>query len=296
MRLLDGKTISNDWLNQLSLVVQAYHVKYGCGPVLKIVRINHDDASIIYTDRKLHVAQTLGFDAELIELPVTISFSALTEFVGALNDDIDVDAILIQLPLPSQLDASKVVDLIDKAKDVDGLTTQSMGALLNKVNSGLVSCTPLGIQKLLQVEHIQLVGQHVVMVGDSKIVGRPMAVLCLNQGATVTICNSKTQNLLKHVAQADVLIVAIGQRDVIQPEWIKPGAIVIDVGINRDESGRLVGDIPYKACEHVGLITPVPGGVGPMTVAALMHNTLKAACQRRQNEELLNQLLDVKNV
>lgn len=294
MKLLDGRGLANAWLAQLGEVVALFVEQYQRNPALKIIRVSQDDASIVYTRMKSQAGQKIGMDVELISFAEDTPYHELAHLIHELNEDATVDGMIVQLPLPPHLDVSKLINLIDVTKDVDGLSRESMGALIAKSSEEFVPCTPQGVFKLLEVAQVDLKGQHVVMVGASLIVGRPMAVLCLNADATVTICNSKTKDLAAQVAEADVLIVGIGRVGVIQPEWIKPGAVVIDVGINRTPDNHLVGDVPYKACEHVDYITPVPGGVGPMTVASLMHNALLAACRHQQDSVLVERLNQIK--
>lgn len=294
MRLLDGQAVAKIWLTQLREIAQMFLREYGRKPALRIIRVSQDHASVVYTKKKSDIGRDIGIDVELMSFNEDMSSSELEDLICGLNVDQTVDGMIVQLPLPPHLDVSKLINLIDVRKDVDGLSRQSMGALLAKSDEGFVPCTPQGVLKLLQYAQVNLHGCHVVMVGGSLIVGRPMAILCLNHDATITICNSKTRDLAAQVAQADVLIVGIGRLNVIEPEWIKPGAVVIDVGINRGEDNKLVGDVPYKACHQVSHITPVPGGVGPMTVASLMHNTMLAACRLQHDVKLIKQLNEIK--
>jgi methylenetetrahydrofolate dehydrogenase (NADP+)/methenyltetrahydrofolate cyclohydrolase len=219
-----------------------------------------------------------------INLPATASEKELLDLVAQLNADDSVHGILVQLPLPDQIDESKVIESIAPAKDVDGFHPVNAGRLLIG-EPGFIPCTPLGILKLLDYEKVELKGKHAVVVGRSNIVGKPVAILLLSRHATVTICHSRTQDLPGVVRSADVVIAAVGKAEMVRGSWIKPGAVVIDVGINRLPDGRLVGDVAFEEARAVaGKITPVPGGVGPMTITMLLHNTLEAAQRRAASE------------
>jgi methylenetetrahydrofolate dehydrogenase (NADP+)/methenyltetrahydrofolate cyclohydrolase len=219
-----------------------------------------------------------------INLPATTSEKELLDLVGRLNADDAVHGILVQLPLPGQIDESKVIEAIAPGKDVDGFHPVNAGRLFIG-EPGFIPCTPYGILKILDYEKVELKGKHAVVVGRSNIVGKPVAILLLSRHATVTICHSRTQDLPGVVRSADVVIAAVGKAEMIRGSWIRPGAVVIDVGINRLPDGRLVGDVAFEEARAVaGKITPVPGGVGPMTITMLLHNTLEAAALRAAAE------------
>ncbi|KGQ70401.1 bifunctional methylenetetrahydrofolate dehydrogenase/methenyltetrahydrofolate cyclohydrolase [Chelonobacter oris] len=244
-------------------------------PGLAVILVGADPASQVYVGSKRKSCGELGIASKSYDLPAETDEQELLQLIDQLNDDADIDGILVQLPLPPQIDSTKVIERIAPSKDVDGFHPYNVGRLCQRIPL-LRACTPYGIIKLLQTTEIDLYGQHAVVVGASNIVGRPMALELLLAGCTVTVTHRFTHDLERHVRQADILVVAVGKPHFIPGEWIKPGAVVIDVGINRTDKG-LVGDVDFTAaCRHAGFITPVPGGVGPMTVAMLMSNTLSA--------------------
>jgi len=246
-------------------------------PGLAVILVGADPASKVYVENKRKACTEVGFKSVAYDLPVDVDQESLLALIKTLNERADIDGILIQLPLPNHLDASLVVNCIAPNKDVDGLHPYNMGRLAVR-DPLLRPCTPKGIMRLLSSTGTTLKGKEAVIVGASNMVGRPMLLELLMAGATVTTCHRFTQNLQDHIALGDILVVAVGKQRFIPGDWIKKGAIVIDVGINRTETGKLVGDIDYeRACERAAWITPVPGGVGPMTVASLMENTLYAA-------------------
>ncbi len=246
-------------------------------PGLAVILVGADPASKVYVENKRKACTEVGFKSVAYDLPVDVDQESLLTLIKTLNERADIDGILIQLPLPNHLDASLVVNCIAPNKDVDGLHPYNMGRLAVR-DPLLRPCTPKGIMRLLSSTGTTLKGKEAVIVGASNMVGRPMLLELLMAGATVTTCHRFTQNLQDHIALGDILVVAVGKQRFIPGDWIKKGAIVIDVGINRTETGKLVGDIDYeRACERAAWITPVPGGVGPMTVASLMENTLYAA-------------------
>lgn len=246
-------------------------------PGLAVILVGADPASKVYVEKKRKACTEVGFKSVAYDLPVDVAQESLLTLIKTLNERADIDGILIQLPLPNHLDASLVVNCIAPNKDVDGLHPYNMGRLAVR-DPLLRPCTPKGIMRLLSTTGITFKGKEAVIVGASNMVGRPMLLELLMAGATVTTCHRFTQNLQDHIAMGDILVVAVGKPHFIPGDWVKKGAIVIDVGINRTESGKLVGDIDYeRACERAAWITPVPGGVGPMTVASLMENTLYAA-------------------
>lgn len=253
----------------------------GTRPGLAVVLVGDSPASAVYVRNKVRACEEAGLHSVLERLPADASEAALLERVRALNADAAVHGVLVQLPLPPQMDARRVIEAIAVDKDVDGFHVQNAGALMT-ATPGLVPCTPLAIMRLLERAGAALRGAHAVVLGASNIVGKPVAMLLLQAGATVTICNSKTRDLPAHARSADVLVAAVGRPGLVRGDWIKPGAFVIDVGINRVDDGagssRLVGDVDFEAARAVaGAITPVPGGVGPMTIAMLLDNTLRAA-------------------
>ena len=245
-------------------------------PGLTVVLAGDNAASRIYVRNKLKACEEAGIDSRLIELPASATEAQLLSHIDTLNRDPATHGILVQLPLPAHLDSHKVIEAIDPKKDVDGFHAASAGALMTGL-PGFAPCTPAGIMALLRAEAIPLEGRHAVVVGRSNIVGKPLALLLLQAGATVTICHSKTADLGAMTRQADILVAAVGRVNLITRAMVKPGACVIDVGMNRDANGKLCGDVDFAGVSEVaGAITPVPGGVGPMTIAMLLTNTLKA--------------------
>lgn len=249
-----------------------------CGkrsPGLAVILVGADPASQVYVNSKRKTCAELGIQSKSYDLPETTLQDELLALIAQLNADEAVDGILVQLPLPAQIDSTKIIEAIAPDKDVDGFHPYNVGRLCQRIPI-LRACTPYGVMKLLEHSEVNLYGKHAVIVGASNIVGRPMALELLLGGCTVTVTHRFTENLENHVRQADILVVAVGKPQFIPGDWVKEGAIVIDVGINRLE-GKLVGDVEYEtAAQKAGFITPVPGGVGPMTVAMLMHNTLQA--------------------
>ncbi|QIW15409.1 bifunctional methylenetetrahydrofolate dehydrogenase/methenyltetrahydrofolate cyclohydrolase [Pasteurellaceae bacterium RH1A] len=254
----------------------ASHLEAGKRPAgLAVVLVGADPASQVYVNSKRKTCAEIGIQSKSYDLPESTSEAELLALIEELNQDEAVDGILVQLPLPKQIDSTKVIEAIAPHKDVDGFHPYNVGRLCQRIPT-LRACTPYGVMKLLEQTGLDLYGKHAVIVGASNIVGRPMALELLLGGCTVTVTHRFTQDLASHVKQADILVVAVGKPQFIPGEWIKEGAVVIDVGINRLE-GKLVGDVEYEvAAQRAGFITPVPGGVGPMTVAMLMHNTLQA--------------------
>jgi len=249
-------------------------------PGLAVVLVGENPASQVYVRRKTLVAGRVGFLHRQIDLPAEISQADLLACIASLNRDPVIDGILVQLPLPAHLDTQAVLDAVDPAKDVDGFHPENAGRLAQG-RPRFVPCTPLGVMRLLEDAEVPLEGAHAVVIGRSDIVGKPMAHLLLHQNATVTLCHSRTRDLAGEVARADVVVAAVGRPRMVRGDWIKEGAAVIDVGINRLEDGTLCGDVDTEAAAgRAGWITPVPGGVGPMTIAMLMANTLKSALLR----------------
>ncbi|VTU06796.1 bifunctional 5,10-methylene-tetrahydrofolate dehydrogenase/ 5,10-methylene-tetrahydrofolate cyclohydrolase [Actinobacillus indolicus] len=244
-------------------------------PGLAVILVGADPASQVYVGSKRKSCAELGIESKSYDLPENTSEQALLDLIEKLNQDETVDGILVQLPLPKQIDSTKVIEAIRPDKDVDGFHPYNVGRLCQRIPT-LRACTPYGVMKLLETTGVSLYGKHAVIVGASNIVGRPMALELLLGGCTVTVTHRFTQDLESHIRQADILVVAVGKPKFIPGDWVKEGAIVIDVGINRLD-GKLVGDVDYDvASQKASFITPVPGGVGPMTVAMLMQNTLQA--------------------
>ena len=274
-RILDGKALAA----RVRAEVAAGVANRPRPPGLAVVLVGDDPASAVYVRSKDRAAREAGISARTIRLPATTGEAALLAEIRALNDDDLVDGILVQLPLPKGLRTEAVLDAIDPAKDVDGLTPTNAG-LLASGRKGLVPCTPKGVMRLLA--DTPLSGARAVVLGRSVLVGRPAAALLTAADATVTLAHSRTRDLVALCRHAEVLIAAIGRAEMVRGDWIAPGATVIDVGINRVADGRLVGDVAYaEAAEVAGAITPVPGGVGPMTIACLLENTLEAAIARK---------------
>ena len=279
---IDGKAFAQDLRERVGEAVSSLQGDHGLTPGLAVVLVGEDPASQVYVRNKGKQTVEAGMKSFEHKLPDTTSETKLLALVEQLNADPDVHGILVQLPLPDQIDSHAVINAINPDKDVDGFHLINVGRLSTGA-SGLVPCTPLGCLMLLKDELGDLSGKNAVVVGRSNIVGKPMAALLLAESCTVTIAHSRTQDLAKVCREADILVAAVGRPEMIPGDWVKPGATVIDVGINRVEGDegktRLVGDVDYASCEAVaGAITPVPGGVGPMTIACLLRNTVQAAC------------------
>ena len=276
--IIDGKKIAK----QLRISIAEQVTKLDRKPGLAVVLVGDDPASEVYVRNKDNACKEVGFYSEKINKPADITQAELLSEVERLNKDDKIDGILVQLPLPSHLDANQVIEAINPNKDVDGFHSENVGKLMQN-KAYLRPCTPKGVMTMLATTGVDLAGKNCVVVGASNIVGRPMAMELLNARATVTICNSKTQDLSSKIKQADVVVAAVGKPKMIQGDWIKAGAIVIDVGINRLENGSLSGDVDFdSAQEKAAWITPVPGGVGPMTIATLLENTLTAYTAREE--------------
>ena len=276
-RMIDGKSTAA----ALRAEVAAKVVVAGLNPGLAVVLVGEDAASNVYVRTKDRAAREAGIKARTILLPATTTQAVLLGTIQALNNDPTIDGILVQLPLPRDIDPRAVIEAIDPAKDVDGFHPMNVGRLADG-RPALVPCTPLGVIKLLRAAAIEIAGARALVLGRSAIVGRPLASLLLAADATVTIAHSRSRDLAAECRRADILIAAVGKPEMVTGEWVRPGGTVIDVGINRLPDGRLVGDVAFELCAAVaGAITPVPGGVGPMTVACLLENTLTAALRRR---------------
>nr|WP_276591708.1 bifunctional methylenetetrahydrofolate dehydrogenase/methenyltetrahydrofolate cyclohydrolase FolD [Sphingomicrobium nitratireducens] len=284
--MIDGKASAAQVRARVAQGVAAFREKTGRAPGLAVVLVGEDPASSVYVRSKGKATLEAGMESFTHRLPADTDENTLLALIDQLNGDPRVDGILVQLPLPGHLDADKVIAEIDPAKDVDGFHVINAGRL-SVGQDALVPCTPYGCIHLLKQQHGDLSGLHAVVVGRSNIVGKPMAQLLLSENATVTIAHSRTKDLPALVRQADIVVAAVGRAEMVKGDWIKPGATVIDVGINRldpapgEDKGRLVGDVAFAEAEpHAGAITPVPGGVGPMTIAMLLRNTLVAAHRR----------------
>ena len=275
-RLIDGRAVAATLRAQLATDVATFAQRHGRPPGLATVLVGEDPGSVVYVGMKHRECEAIGIRSFDHRLAADAGESAVIELIERLNADPQVSGVLVQLPLPGHLDGVKLTGLVDVAKDVDGLTTLSAG-LLALGRPGLRPCTPSGVMLLLASEHVELEGAEAVVVGRSNLFGKPMAQLLLAANATVTVCHSRTHQLPAVCARADVLIAAVGRPRMVTADWVKPGAVVIDVGVNRLEDG-LVGDVDFDAVrERAAAITPVPGGVGPMTIACLLRNTLLAA-------------------
>lgn len=277
MTLLDGKALAA----KVKARTKAQAETLPRRPGLAVVLVGNDPASRVYVTSKRKDCQECGFYSEEYALPEETTQEALLELVGTLNRREDIDGILVQLPLPGHLDENKVLEAIDPRKDVDGFHPVNAGNLLIG-RPGFLPCTPAGVMELLEEYHIDPAGKRAVVVGRSNIVGKPMALLLLRKNATVTVCHSRTPDLGAVCRQADILVSAVGKKGLITADMVKPGAVIVDVAMNRDENGKLCGDVDAGAAEKAAYLTPVPGGVGPMTRAVLMENTLLSA-RRRQN-------------
>ncbi|HHE3592963.1 bifunctional protein FolD [Pasteurella multocida] len=274
-QVISGTELSKTIKSQVAQKIETYTQQGKRSPGLAVILVGADPASQVYVGSKRKSCTEIGIQSKSYDLPETTQESELLALIDELNADTTVDGILVQLPLPKHIDSTKVIERITPEKDVDGFHPYNVGRLCQRIPT-LRACTPYGVMKLLETTGIDLHGKHAVIVGASNIVGRPMALELLLAGCTVTVTHRFTKDLAHHVRQADILVVAVGKPKFIPGDWIKAGAIVIDVGINRQE-GKLVGDVEYDvALEKAGYITPVPGGVGPMTVAMLMFNTLSA--------------------
>ncbi len=275
-RIISGTELSKNIKANIATKIAGHIAQGKRAPGLAVILVGADPASQVYVGSKRRSCEEIGIFSKSYDLPETTSESELLSLIDELNHDEAIDGILVQLPLPKQIDSTKVIEAIAPHKDVDGFHPYNVGRLCQRIPI-LRSCTPYGVMKLLETTGVNLYGKHAVIVGASNIVGRPMALELLLGGCTVTVTHRFTRDLERHVRQADILVVAVGKPEFIPGEWIKEGAIVIDVGINRGVDGKLKGDVDFAvAAERADFITPVPGGVGPMTVAMLMQNTLQA--------------------
>jgi methylenetetrahydrofolate dehydrogenase (NADP+) / methenyltetrahydrofolate cyclohydrolase len=282
--VIDGKASAAKLREKITALTAELKSKYGIQPGLATVLVGSDPASEVYVRNKRKTAEAIGFNSVHVELPATVAQDELLARVKALSADPSVHGILVQLPLPKHLDENAVLDVLDPAKDVDALTPKNAGLLLSG-RAHLVSCTPSGVMLLLREYVGDIAGKEALVIGRSLLFGKPAAQLLLAANATVTMAHSRSKDLPGLARRADILVAAIGKPEFVKADWVKPGAVVIDVGINRVDAGegkyRLVGDVDYEAAKEVaGAITPVPGGVGAMTIVCLMHNTLIAACEQ----------------
>jgi methylenetetrahydrofolate dehydrogenase (NADP+)/methenyltetrahydrofolate cyclohydrolase len=279
-QIIDGKALAQQTRNGVKLRAAALAAK-GITPGLAVILVGENPASEVYVRNKVKACQEAGLHSVLDRFPATLSEAGLLAELDRLNNDPSIHGILVQLPLPAHMDAQKVIEAISPEKDVDGFHIQSAGALMTGA-PGFWPCTPYGCIKMLEQlnggEKVNLKGKHAVVIGRSNIVGKPMALMLLQHNATVTICHSGTADLKAHTLLADIIVAAVGKRNVLTADMVKPGAIVLDVGMNKDDAGKLCGDVDFEGVKAVAShITPVPGGVGPMTIAMLLVNTLEAA-------------------
>lgn len=273
---IDGIALSQKLRADVTLRTTALKAK-GITPGLAVILVGENPASQVYVRNKVKACEDSGLHSILEKHPASLTEAALLNRIDALNHDTGIHGILVQLPLPAHIDAQKVIEAISPAKDVDGFHIASAGALMTGM-PGFWPCTPYGCMKMLESIGYELKGKHAVVIGRSNIVGKPMALMLLQKNATVTICHSATQDLKAITLQADVIVAAVGKRNILTADMVKPGAVVLDVGMNRNEEGKLCGDVDFAGVEQVaGYITPVPGGVGPMTITMLLVNTLEAA-------------------
>ena len=275
-KIIDGKKIAQHLREEMKHEIQQLNER-NIQPHLTVILIGNDPASHSYVNGKEKASKEVGISSKIIRLPKDTSEDQLLNEIDILNKDENTDGILVQLPLPKHIDEQKVIEAIHPSKDVDGFHPTNIGRMIVKKQSFL-PCTPYGIIKILQYENIEIEGKHVVVIGRSNIVGKPMGQLLLNESATVTYCHSKTKDIKSFTKNADIIIVAVGKPNVIDESYIKEGAVIIDVGVNRVDDSRLVGDVDFDSAKlKASYITPVPGGVGPMTITMLLKNTIKAA-------------------
>ncbi len=281
-KIIDGKAIAAEIREEIAADVVALK-EQGVTPGLAVVLVGDDPASRVYVTMKEKACEKAGIFSDEHKLPAETTEAQLLALIEELNNDQRIDGILVQLPLPDHIDESKILESISPVKDADGFHPYNVGRLVTG-NPLYQPCTPFGVMKMLEYTGVDLTGKAVVVVGRSNIVGKPVALMCLAQHATVTICHSRTRDLPGKVAQADVVIAAVGRPEMIKGSWIKEGAVVIDVGVNRVGEKKLVGDVEFEAAkERASAITPVPGGVGPMTITMLLYNTVEGA-KRRANQ------------
>ncbi len=275
-QILDGNALSRQLRGKIATRAEALRAR-GTPPGLAVILVGDDPASAVYVRNKVKACADTGVHSVFEKYDATLTEAGLLTRIAALNTDPAIHGILVQMPLPKHINPHKVIEAISTSKDVDGYATLSAGELLTG-QPGFRPCTPYGCMKLIETTGIDLRGKHAVVIGRSNTVGKPMALLLLQANATVTVCHSATFDIGHHTRQADVIVAAVGKRNVLTADMVKPGAVVIDVGMNRDEQGKLCGDVDFAGVKDVaGFITPVPGGVGPMTITMLLVNTLEAA-------------------
>ena len=283
MQLIDGKSLANKVQASVGLEVEQLKLEKNIVPGLAVILIGDDPASHAYVKMKAKACEKVGFYSITHNMPDSISQDEIIATIEMMNLNPRIDGILVQLPLPKHVDTDKILEVIDPKKDVDGFHAYNVGRLVTKLDA-LVACTPLGVMKMFEEYDIELQGQDVCVVGASNIVGKPMAALLLNANATVTVTHIHTKDLKSHTLKADIIVVGVGVPGLIKEDMVKDGAIVIDIGINRLDDGSLVGDVDFKnVSPKCAYITPVPGGVGPMTIAMLLSNTLKSAKVRNND-------------
>jgi methylenetetrahydrofolate dehydrogenase (NADP+) / methenyltetrahydrofolate cyclohydrolase len=280
-QILDGKALAQTMQAEIAVRVADFTRRKGFAPGLAAVLVGDNPASQVYVRNKRKACELAGIASRLHSLPASLAQAELLQLIAHLNSDPQVSGILVQLPLPKQIDESAIIDAVAPLKDVDGFGPTSLG-LLTAGNPRFLPCTPHGVQQILLRHSIPVEGRHVVIVGRSNIVGKPLALLLMQKSAganaTVTVCHSKTRDIGALTRQADIIVMAIGQAQFLKRDMVRPGAVVVDVGTNRSAAGKLVGDVDFDGVKEVaGAITPVPGGVGPMTITMLLHNTLEAA-------------------
>ena len=281
-QIIDGKAIAAKVRGEVAEGVRAFAAAHGRPPGLAMIRVGHDAGSEIYVRGKLKAATEVGLAAVEHHLPEETTTAEMLAMVERLNEDEATDGILVQLPLPAACDEQRILDAIAAGKDVDGFHLVNVGKLLSGRTDGIQPCTPAGVMRLLAEAGCDPRGKKAVVIGRGNIVGKPMAVMLLQADATVTVCHRQTPDLAAELENADIVVAAAGSAELVRGAWIKPGACVIDVGMNRGDDGKLKGDVEFAAAaERAGAITPVPGGVGPMTIAMLLANTLRAALLRR---------------
>lgn len=272
--ILDGKMVSRKLLDEVAQQIGA--LPGPAKPRLSVILVGNDPASEVYVGRKIKSSAKVGVESELLRFPDTMAEEHLITEIETLNNRADVDGILVQLPLPKHINTERVLDTVLPDKDVDGFHPMNLGRLVMGIEPPAMPCTPAGIIRLMDEYNLKLEGIRAAVVGRSNIVGKPVSMMLLHRNATVTMCHSRTNNLEDILRDSDLVIAAAGKQDLIRAEMVKPGAIVVDVGINRTTEGKLCGDVDFEACKsRAGYITPVPGGVGPMTIATLMNNTLR---------------------
>ncbi len=285
MQLLDGRKLSKKIELQITDEVKNLKDSCGCTPGLAVVLVGQDPASAAYVGMKKKACDRVGFYSITHDMPEDISQEAIEQIIVRMNEDPSIDGILIQLPLPAQIDTTKLLELVDPKKDVDGFHPFNVGRLVTNLD-GYVPCTPLGVMELLKEYDIDVKGKNCVVVGASNIVGKPMASLLLNAEATVEICHIHTDDLKKHTLNADMIFVGVGVINLITEDMVKDNVVIVDIGVSRTKEGKLVGDVDFEAVsKKASYITPSPGGVGPMTIAMLLSNTLKAAKANAQKNK-----------